>query len=49
MSKYMATSAIMTAIIVVGQLVTSVLAAYAFAFLTLPVQAHALRASAWPR
>src|SRR5580693_10154316 len=33
MSKYMATSAIMTLIIVVGQLVTSVLAAYAFAFL----------------
>jgi len=36
MSQYMATSAIMTAIIVVGQLVTSVLAAYAFAFLTFP-------------
>jgi sn-glycerol 3-phosphate transport system permease protein len=36
MSKYMATSAIMTAIIVVGQLVTSVLAAYAFAFLSFP-------------
>ena len=36
MSKYMATSAIMTAIIVAGQLVTSVLAAYAFAFLTFP-------------
>src|ERR1700677_355801 len=36
MSKYMATSAIMTVIIVVGQLVTSVLAAYAFAFLTFP-------------
>jgi sn-glycerol 3-phosphate transport system permease protein len=36
MSKYMLTSAIMTAIIVVGQLVTSVLAAYAFAFLTFP-------------
>jgi sn-glycerol 3-phosphate transport system permease protein len=36
MSKYMATSAIMTLIIVVGQLVTSVLAAYAFAFLTFP-------------
>ena len=36
MSKYVATSAIMTAIIVVGQLVTSVLAAYAFAFLTFP-------------
>jgi sn-glycerol 3-phosphate transport system permease protein len=35
-SKYMATSAIMTAIIVLGQLVTSVLAAYAFAFLTFP-------------
>src|SRR5580698_7475215 len=36
MSKYMATSAIMTAIIVVGQLVTSILAAYAFAFLSFP-------------
>lgn len=36
MSKYMATSAIMTGIIVVGQLVTSILAAYAFAFLTFP-------------
>jgi sn-glycerol 3-phosphate transport system permease protein len=36
MSQYVATSAIMTAIIVVGQLVTSVLAAYAFAFLTFP-------------
>jgi sn-glycerol 3-phosphate transport system permease protein len=36
MSKYMATSAIMTAIIVVGQLVTSILAAYAFAFLRFP-------------
>jgi sn-glycerol 3-phosphate transport system permease protein len=36
MSKYVVTSAIMTAIIVVGQLVTSVLAAYAFAFLTFP-------------
>src|SRR5580698_1592181 len=36
MSKYMATSAIMTVIIVVGQLVTSVLAAYAFAFLSFP-------------
>ena len=36
MSKYMATSAIMTAIIVAGQLLTSVLAAYAFAFLTFP-------------
>ena len=32
MSQYVTTSAIMTAIIVVGQLVTSVLAAYAFAF-----------------
>jgi sn-glycerol 3-phosphate transport system permease protein len=38
LSKYMATSAIMTAIIVVGQLVTSVLAAYAFAFLTFPLK-----------
>src|SRR6185437_12002965 len=36
MSKYMATSAIMTAIIVVGQLITSILAAYAFAFLHFP-------------
>jgi sn-glycerol 3-phosphate transport system permease protein len=36
MSKYMATSAIMTAIIVVGQVVTSILAAYAFAFLRFP-------------
>jgi sn-glycerol 3-phosphate transport system permease protein len=36
MSTYMVTSAVMTAIIVVGQLVTSVLAAYAFAFLTFP-------------
>src|SRR5580704_7262301 len=36
MSKYMATSAIMTAIIVAGALVTSVLAAYSFAFLTFP-------------
>jgi sn-glycerol 3-phosphate transport system permease protein len=36
MSKYVVTSAIMTAIIVAGQLVTSVLAAYAFAFLTFP-------------
>ena len=36
MSKYMATSAIMTAIIVVGQLVTSIFAAYAFAFLRFP-------------
>src|SRR5271165_3601220 len=36
MSKYVATSAIMTGIIVVGQLVTSILAAYAFAFLRFP-------------
>ena len=36
MSKYVATSAIMTAIIVGGQLVTSILAAYAFAFLRFP-------------
>jgi sn-glycerol 3-phosphate transport system permease protein len=36
MSKYMATSAVMTGIIVVGQLVTSILAAYAFAFLRFP-------------
>jgi sn-glycerol 3-phosphate transport system permease protein len=36
MSTYMATSAIMTAVIVVGQLVTSILAAYAFAFLRFP-------------
>jgi sn-glycerol 3-phosphate transport system permease protein len=38
MSKYVATSAIMTAIIVVGQLVTSILAAYAFAFLRFPLK-----------
>jgi sn-glycerol 3-phosphate transport system permease protein len=38
MSKYMATSAIMTATIVVGQLVTSILAAYAFAFLHFPLK-----------
>ena len=36
MSKYMATSAIMTIIIVAGQLVTSILAGYAFAFLRFP-------------
>jgi sn-glycerol 3-phosphate transport system permease protein len=36
MSKYVTTSVIMTLIIVAGQLVTSVLAAYAFAFLTFP-------------
>jgi sn-glycerol 3-phosphate transport system permease protein len=36
MSTYIATSAIMTAIIVAGQLVTSILAAYAFAFLRFP-------------
>ena len=36
LSKYMATSAIMTVIIVVGQLFTSILAAYAFAFLRFP-------------
>ena len=36
MSTYVATSAIMTAIIVVGQVVTSILAAYAFAFLRFP-------------
>jgi sn-glycerol 3-phosphate transport system permease protein len=38
MSKYVATSAIMTALIVVGQLVTSILAAYAFAFLRFPLK-----------
>ncbi len=38
MSKYMATSAIMTAIIVSGQIVTSILAAYAFAFLRFPLK-----------
>ena len=38
MSTYMATSAIMTAIIVTGQLVTSILAAYAFAFLRFPLK-----------
>ncbi len=36
MSSYMATSAIMTITIVVGQLITSILAAYAFAFLRFP-------------
>jgi sn-glycerol 3-phosphate transport system permease protein len=36
MSKYMLTSAIMTAIIVAGQLLTSILAGYAFAFLRFP-------------
>jgi sn-glycerol 3-phosphate transport system permease protein len=36
LSRYMATSAIMTISIVAGQLVTSVLAAYAFAFLRFP-------------
>jgi sn-glycerol 3-phosphate transport system permease protein len=36
LSKYMTTSAIMTVCIVTGQLVTSVLAAYAFAFLRFP-------------
>jgi sn-glycerol 3-phosphate transport system permease protein len=36
MSKYVATSAIMTIIIVAGQLITSILAAYAFAFLRFP-------------
>ncbi|HEY1653101.1 MAG TPA: carbohydrate ABC transporter permease, partial [Acidimicrobiales bacterium] len=36
LDKYMATSAIMTGIVVVGQLVTSILAAYAFAFLRFP-------------
>jgi sn-glycerol 3-phosphate transport system permease protein len=36
MARYMATSAIMTISIVVGQLVTSVFAAYAFAFLRFP-------------
>src|SRR3984957_695433 len=38
MSKYMTTSAIMTAIIVAGQLLTSILAAYAFAFLQFPLK-----------
>jgi len=36
LSRYMTTSAIMTVSIVAGQLVTSVLAAYAFAFLRFP-------------
>src|SRR6516165_7044136 len=36
MAQYMTTSAIMTGIIVIGQLVTSILAAYAFAFLRFP-------------
>jgi len=38
MSKYVLTSVIMTAIIVIGQLVTSILAAYAFAFLHFPLK-----------
>ncbi len=38
MSTYMATSAIMTFAIVAGQLVTSILAAYAFAFLRFPLK-----------
>ncbi len=38
MSTYLATSAIMTALVVAGQLVTSVLAAYAFAFLEFPLK-----------
>ena len=49
MSKYMATSAIMTAIIVVGQLVTSVFAAYAFAFLTFPFKRTLFVVCLWPR
>jgi sn-glycerol 3-phosphate transport system permease protein len=36
MSTYMATSAIMTLAIVAGQMITSILAAYAFAFLRFP-------------
>ena len=36
LARYMATSAVMTISIVVGQLITSVLAAYAFAFLRFP-------------
>ncbi len=36
LSRYMFNSAVMTAIIVAGQLITSVLAAYAFAFLRFP-------------
>ena len=36
MSKYMATSAVMTLIIVAGQMITSILAGYAFAFLRFP-------------
>ncbi len=36
LSSYLRTSAVMTAIIVVAQLVTSILAAYAFAFLSFP-------------
>ncbi len=38
MSKYVLTSVVMTAIIVVGQLVTSILAGYAFAFLQFPLK-----------
>jgi sn-glycerol 3-phosphate transport system permease protein len=36
MSTYVATSAIMTVVIVAGQMITSILAAYAFAFLRFP-------------
>ncbi len=36
MSKYMATSAVMTLTIVAGQMITSILAGYAFAFLRFP-------------
>ena len=38
LARYMATSAIMTGCIVAGQLVTSVFAAYAFAFLRFPLK-----------
>ena len=38
MSTYMATSIIMTVIVVAGQMITSILAAYAFAFLRFPLK-----------
>ena len=38
MSTYMATSAVMTLAIVAGQLITSILAGYAFAFLRFPLK-----------
>ena len=43
MSSYLFNSFVVTFFIVAGQLVTSICAGYAFAFLRLPVQAHDLR------